>query len=87
MDGDELSCSNLNSDEDIRLSKSNCEESKKSSEEIDNIAVNLDIYVTRYETEWILYNNNVPGRFATRNVLRLSSCPISAKYNINVSFL
>ncbi|GFV63602.1 uncharacterized protein TNCV_625971 [Trichonephila clavipes] len=67
-DSGELSCSNLDSDEDMRLSESDCEESKENADVIDNIPVNLDIYVTRDGTEWIPHNSNVPGRFATRNV-------------------
>ncbi|GFX74957.1 uncharacterized protein TNCV_1845291 [Trichonephila clavipes] len=58
---------NKESDEDIRLSES---ESKESADEIDNISVNTDIYVTRNGTEWIPHNSNVPGRFATPNVLQ-----------------
>ncbi|GFV52745.1 uncharacterized protein TNCV_2874161 [Trichonephila clavipes] len=63
-----------NFDEDIRLNESDCEESKESADVIDDIPVNPDIYVAREEhTEWIPYNSNDPGRFATRNVLRQSS--------------
>ncbi|GFV78422.1 hypothetical protein TNCV_95791 [Trichonephila clavipes] len=42
-DDGELSCTNLNSDEDIRLRESDYEESEESVDEIDNIPVNHDI--------------------------------------------
>ncbi|GFT09315.1 hypothetical protein TNCV_5062001 [Trichonephila clavipes] len=67
----ELSGYNLNSDEDIikrKLSKNDCKESEGSADEIDNLPVNPDIYVARNVTR-ILHNSNVPGRFASRNVL------------------
>ncbi|GFX58234.1 hypothetical protein TNCV_4049921 [Trichonephila clavipes] len=38
----ELSCSNLGSDEDIRLSESDCEESEENADIIDNIPENHD---------------------------------------------
>ncbi|GFW05024.1 hypothetical protein TNCV_598181 [Trichonephila clavipes] len=41
----EESCSNLDSDEDMRLSENDCEESTESVDVIDNIPVNPDIYV------------------------------------------
>ncbi|GFV98548.1 uncharacterized protein TNCV_4848771 [Trichonephila clavipes] len=44
-DGGELSCFNLDFNEDIRLSESDCEESEESADIIDNIPVNPDIYV------------------------------------------
>ncbi|GFT97856.1 uncharacterized protein TNCV_2167661 [Trichonephila clavipes] len=72
------------SDEDIRLNESDCEESTESVEEIDNIPVNPDIHVARDGTECIPHNSNVPGNFATRNVLRQSSGPTNfAKHNVN----
>ncbi|GFX92124.1 uncharacterized protein TNCV_1740441 [Trichonephila clavipes] len=87
-DGGELSCYNLDSDEDIRLSESDCKESEQSADVIDNIPENPDKYVARDCIEWIPHNGNVPGRFATRNVLRQSSGPTRfRKHNINVSFL
>ncbi|GFU93387.1 uncharacterized protein TNCV_1861171 [Trichonephila clavipes] len=46
-DDGELSCSNLYSDEDIRLIESDYEEFEESADEIDNIPVNPDIYVVR----------------------------------------
>ncbi|GFW33304.1 uncharacterized protein TNCV_2859811 [Trichonephila clavipes] len=49
----ELSCCNLDSDEVIRLSESDCEESEKSVDVIDNIPVNPDIQVARNGTECI----------------------------------
>ncbi|GFV80973.1 hypothetical protein TNCV_2269571 [Trichonephila clavipes] len=50
----------------------------------DNCPVNPNTYVARDGIEWIPHNSNVPGRFATRNVLRQSSGPTSfAKHNIN----
>ncbi|GFW57936.1 uncharacterized protein TNCV_1418831 [Trichonephila clavipes] len=76
-DGGELSSSNLDSYEDIKLSESKCEESEESADVIDNIPVNPDIYVARGGTEWILHNNNVPGSFATPKVLQQSSGPTS----------
>ncbi|GFU37259.1 hypothetical protein TNCV_4272581 [Trichonephila clavipes] len=54
-----VTCSNLDSDEDIRLSEYDCEESEESSDEIDNIPVNPD--VSRSGTEWIPHNSNVSG--------------------------
>ncbi|PRD30374.1 UNVERIFIED_CONTAM: hypothetical protein NCL1_26588 [Trichonephila clavipes] len=46
-DGGELSCSNLDSDEDIELNESDYEESEESADEIDSIPANKDIYVVR----------------------------------------
>ncbi|GFV25499.1 uncharacterized protein TNCV_1147691 [Trichonephila clavipes] len=84
-DDGELSCSNLDFDEDIILSESNCKESEESAVEIDNIPVNPDIYVARDGKEWIPHNGNVPGRFATTHT---SSGPTSSvKHNANISFL
>ncbi|GFT05687.1 hypothetical protein TNCV_1045441 [Trichonephila clavipes] len=57
----ELPCSNLDSDKDIRLSESDCEESAKIADIIDNIPVNLDLYVSRNGTKWIPHNCNVLG--------------------------
>ncbi|GFV03748.1 uncharacterized protein TNCV_1876961 [Trichonephila clavipes] len=83
-DGGELPCSNLDSDEDIRSR----EESEKSADVTDNIPVNPDKYITKEGTEWIPHNSNVPGRFATRNVLRQNSGPTSfMRHNVYVSFL
>ncbi|GFT86805.1 uncharacterized protein TNCV_4163841 [Trichonephila clavipes] len=86
--GGEMSSSNLGSDEDTRLSESDCEETEEcSTDVIDNILVNPDIHVARDGTEWIPHNSNVPGRFATRNALRQSSGPTSfAKDNVKVHF-
>ncbi|GFV87019.1 uncharacterized protein TNCV_5112371 [Trichonephila clavipes] len=50
-DGAALFRSYLDSDEDIRLSESDCEESEESADEIDDIPVNPDIYVIRNGTE------------------------------------
>ncbi|GFU05446.1 hypothetical protein TNCV_3290931 [Trichonephila clavipes] len=72
---EELFCSNLDSDEDRRLSESDCDESEESSVVIHNIPVNLDIYATSDGTESLPNNSNVCGRFATRNILLQSSCP------------
>ncbi|GFV97320.1 uncharacterized protein TNCV_2038301 [Trichonephila clavipes] len=58
-DGGELCCSNLASDQHIKLSKSDSEESVERADEIDNIQVNPDIYIARDDTEWIPNNNNV----------------------------
>ncbi|PRD21702.1 UNVERIFIED_CONTAM: hypothetical protein NCL1_51054 [Trichonephila clavipes] len=75
-----------NSDEDIRLNESNCEESEESADVIDIIPINPDIYASRDGTEWIPHNSNVPGRFVTRNVLRQRSVQTSfAKHNVNVN--
>ncbi|GFV65230.1 hypothetical protein TNCV_4572301 [Trichonephila clavipes] len=60
-DGDELSCTNINSDEDIRLRESDCEESEENADIIENIPVNLDLYIDRDDTEGIPHNSNVPG--------------------------
>ncbi|GFV59509.1 uncharacterized protein TNCV_4791271 [Trichonephila clavipes] len=80
--------SNLDSDEDIRLSERDCEESNEKTDIIDYIPVNPDIYIAKDGTEWILHNSNVPGRSPIRNVLRQSSSPTSfMKHNVNVSLL
>ncbi|GFX87409.1 uncharacterized protein TNCV_3369781 [Trichonephila clavipes] len=63
-------------DEDIRLNESDCEESKEKNI-IDYIPVNPDRYIATDGTEGIPHNSNVPGRFATRNVLQQSSGPTS----------
>ncbi|GFT98878.1 uncharacterized protein TNCV_3792841 [Trichonephila clavipes] len=85
VDG-ELSCSNLDSEEDVRLSESDCEESEESADVIDNIPVNPDMYVARDSRDWILHNN-VSGRFETQNFLQQSSVPTSfMKHNV-ISFL
>ncbi|GFV67377.1 uncharacterized protein TNCV_3671321 [Trichonephila clavipes] len=49
--GVELFCSNLYSEEGIRLPESDCEESEESSDEIDFIPVNSDINVSKDEAE------------------------------------
>ncbi|GFX33616.1 transposable element Tc3 transposase [Trichonephila clavipes] len=75
-DDDELFCSNSDSDEDIRLSKSDCEESEESVDEIDEIPVNPNLYVARGGIEWVLHISKVPRDpkcFATKqwfNTLR-----------------
>ncbi|GFY06579.1 uncharacterized protein TNCV_3524351 [Trichonephila clavipes] len=70
--------------EDIRLNESDCEKSEVSTNVIDNIQVNPDIYVAREGEEWIAHNSNFPGRFTTRNVLRQNSGPTSfVKHNVN----
>ncbi|GFV57808.1 hypothetical protein TNCV_3071871 [Trichonephila clavipes] len=68
---------NRDSDEDIRLSESDCEESEEGADVIENIPVNPDIYDATDGIECTPYNNNVPGTFATRNVLPQSSSPTS----------
>ncbi|GFW63262.1 hypothetical protein TNCV_3476781 [Trichonephila clavipes] len=76
------------SDENMRLNESDCEEFVESADEIDNIPVYPDIYATRDVTEWILPNINPSSRFSFRNVLGQSIDPRSfAKHNLNVSFL
>ncbi|GFX66218.1 uncharacterized protein TNCV_341931 [Trichonephila clavipes] len=60
LNGSELSCSNLDSNEGIRLSESDCKESEESADEIGNIPLNPDIYVAR-GIEWILHISNVPS--------------------------
>ncbi|GFW85881.1 uncharacterized protein TNCV_1623251 [Trichonephila clavipes] len=78
----------LDSDEDIILSESDCEETEEKTDIIDAIPVNSEIYIAKVSIEWIPYNSNVPERFATRNVLRQSSGTTSfAKHNININFL
>ncbi|GFU68316.1 hypothetical protein TNCV_834431 [Trichonephila clavipes] len=76
-DGGERSCSNLDSDEKIKLSESDCEESEEKEDIIVNIPVKPDIYIVRNVKEWAPQNSYFPGRFATRNVLRQSSGPTS----------
>ncbi|GFW31308.1 hypothetical protein TNCV_2578891 [Trichonephila clavipes] len=46
-DGGELSCSNLESDEDMTLCESNCEEPEESADEVHNIPTDPNIYVAR----------------------------------------
>ncbi|GFX76175.1 uncharacterized protein TNCV_2144791 [Trichonephila clavipes] len=83
----QLSCSNLDSNEDIRLSGSDCEESEESADVIDNIPVNPDIYVARDIIEWIPRNSNVPGRFVTRNEFCDNAVVQQASQNnVNISF-
>ncbi|GFV17553.1 uncharacterized protein TNCV_2385261 [Trichonephila clavipes] len=67
----------MDSDEDIRLSETDYEESEEKTDIIDYIPVNPVTYIARDSTEWIPNNSNVPGRFAIRNVLRQSSGPTS----------
>ncbi|GFW78143.1 uncharacterized protein TNCV_136121 [Trichonephila clavipes] len=50
------------SDEDIRLRESDCEESEERANIMDNIPVHPDKYIARDDTEWIAHNSNVPGR-------------------------
>ncbi|GFU35642.1 uncharacterized protein TNCV_2099381 [Trichonephila clavipes] len=77
-----------NSDEDLRLSESDCEEFEESADIINNIPVNFDIYIARDSTEQIPHDSNAHDRFASRNVLRQSSSPTSfTKHSVNVSFL
>ncbi|GFT72277.1 hypothetical protein TNCV_1801511 [Trichonephila clavipes] len=68
--GGELFSSNLDFDEDIRLSESDYEESEVSADVIDRVPENSDIYVARDGTELIPLNSDVPGRFQTRNALQ-----------------
>ncbi|GFV57137.1 hypothetical protein TNCV_3174141 [Trichonephila clavipes] len=63
--GGELSCSNLDFDENIKLRASDCEESEKSAGEIDNIPINTGIYIARNGIEWILHIDNFSDRFET----------------------
>ncbi|GFY28235.1 hypothetical protein TNCV_4395691 [Trichonephila clavipes] len=61
---------------------------KQRADVIDNIPVNSERYVATDGTDWIPHNSNVPGIFATRNVLQQSIGPTSfAKLNVNVIFL
>ncbi|GFS65805.1 uncharacterized protein TNCV_3854111 [Trichonephila clavipes] len=70
------------------LNESDCKKSEESSDVIDNIPVNSGVYVASDDTIWVPHNSNVPGRFATRSVLRQCSGQISfGKHNVNVSFL
>ncbi|GFU36250.1 hypothetical protein TNCV_558961 [Trichonephila clavipes] len=64
----------LDSDEDIRLSKSDCGEFEKSAEEIDNISVNPEIYVARDGTKWILHNGILAVDGAERKTYLAGSC-------------
>ncbi|GFV66193.1 transposable element Tcb2 transposase [Trichonephila clavipes] len=74
------------SDEDIRLSESDCEEFEESTDIIDIISENPDVYIARDGTDWTPHNTSVSGRFETRNVLRQSSGPTSfMKHNVNKS--
>ncbi|GFW69150.1 hypothetical protein TNCV_1819041 [Trichonephila clavipes] len=84
--GGELSCSNLDSEKDITLSESDCKKSEKSTDEIDNIPLNLDMYVVRVCAEWIPQNSNVPATLAIRNVFRQSSRTRFAKHNVKRQF-
>ncbi|GFX03835.1 hypothetical protein TNCV_2114071 [Trichonephila clavipes] len=87
QDGGEVSCSNLDSDEDLRLSESDCKKSEESADLIDNL-VNPDTYIARDDSERITHNCKDPGRFAIQNALRQSSNPTSfEKHKVNVSFL
>ncbi|GFW48794.1 uncharacterized protein TNCV_4243741 [Trichonephila clavipes] len=72
-DGGESSCSNLDSDEDIRSNESDCEESEESVDVIDSIPVNLDKYISRDKTEWIPHNSKLPGRFFDKAVIQQAS--------------
>ncbi|GFX37732.1 uncharacterized protein TNCV_3115831 [Trichonephila clavipes] len=82
-----LEVTEKHSDGGIRFSESDCE-SEERADEIDNIPVNPYIYVARDGTEWKPHNNDLPDRFATRNVLRQSRGPTNfAKHYVNVSFL
>ncbi|GFU80072.1 hypothetical protein TNCV_579521 [Trichonephila clavipes] len=60
------------SDENIRFNESDCEEFEESADAINN-PVNPNTSITRFGTECIPHNNNVPGIFATPNILRQSS--------------
>ncbi|GFS95505.1 hypothetical protein TNCV_814551 [Trichonephila clavipes] len=57
--------SGRDSDEDIKLSESDCDESEEKTDVINYVPVNPDIYIARFGTEWIPHNSNVPGRSAT----------------------
>ncbi|GFU60105.1 DUF4817 domain-containing protein [Trichonephila clavipes] len=73
-----------NSDEDINLNESDCKEYEENADVIDNIPVNTDTYFAKDRTEGIPHNSNVPGRLATRNVLRPSRDRTSfAKHKVN----
>ncbi|GFX22865.1 uncharacterized protein TNCV_2606071 [Trichonephila clavipes] len=61
--GCELSRSNLDSDEDIRLSECDCEESKEIADKIDNIPVNPDIHVVWDNTKRIRNNSTITVEF------------------------
>ncbi|GFU72103.1 hypothetical protein TNCV_3858751 [Trichonephila clavipes] len=60
------------SDEDIKLSESDCDKSEEKSDVIDNIPVYPDIYVVRDGAEVITHNSIVPSRFATAVVQQAS---------------
>ncbi|GFV30281.1 hypothetical protein TNCV_97561 [Trichonephila clavipes] len=87
-DGGELSCSYLDSDEDIKLSEGDCKISEERANAIDITPANPDIYMSLGGTEWIPHISSVPVKFATRNVLRQNRGPTSfVKHNVTVSFL
>ncbi|GFY19227.1 hypothetical protein TNCV_4225911 [Trichonephila clavipes] len=48
----------FDSDKNIRLSESDCEESDKNADAINSIPVNPIIYAERDNTEWILHNSS-----------------------------
>ncbi|GFX82021.1 hypothetical protein TNCV_2572201 [Trichonephila clavipes] len=52
-DGGELSCSNLDYEEDIRLSESDCEESDESADITNNIPVNPDIHTCHRKSAYM----------------------------------
>ncbi|GFY13482.1 hypothetical protein TNCV_1803531 [Trichonephila clavipes] len=61
--GCELSRSNLDSDEDIRLTECDCEEYKEIADTIDNIPVNPDIHVVWDNTKRIRNNSTIIVEF------------------------
>ncbi|GFV30927.1 hypothetical protein TNCV_4013611 [Trichonephila clavipes] len=72
------------SDEDISLNERDYEDSEESVELIENIPINSDKYITSDSTKLVPHNSNVPGRFATLNVLRRSIGQTSfAKHNVD----
>ncbi|GFV58887.1 hypothetical protein TNCV_1825951 [Trichonephila clavipes] len=83
LDSGELSCSNLDSDEGIRLSESDFEKLEERADVIDNSPVILDIFVARDGTEWPYH---IIVMFLAG--LRQSSGPKSfPKRKVSISFL
>ncbi|GFU45976.1 transposable element Tcb1 transposase [Trichonephila clavipes] len=78
LDGDGLSCSNLDSDEDIRLSESDCEESEESVDIIDNIACDNRIVMAQRKH----FDDFVRGRIIGRLECRRSQLEVSDQLGI-----
>ncbi|GFV11330.1 hypothetical protein TNCV_3724191 [Trichonephila clavipes] len=87
--GGELSCFNLDSNEDIRLSESTTVKILKELQILLIVFQYILIYMSqgRAQNGYHIIDLQT-GRFAIQNVLRQSSGPADfAKHNVNVSFL